>query len=156
MSVTDNSDSSSDIVKNFITTLEANEKETAANYLASAFTCTGWAPRPLYKDAFLNVMAGIKAGIPGLMFNLHNLHEPDVTTVTGTIQVAGYQSDSFILPELGTPPIPQTASSVSLPPQDVKFALDQSQITAMNVQHVPGGGVQGLLRQLGIDLTLSQ
>ncbi|MBV9256436.1 MAG: hypothetical protein JO215_00300 [Ktedonobacteraceae bacterium] len=100
-------------------------------------------------------MGGIKSGIPGLIFNLHNVDEQG-DAVTGTMQIAGYQTDSFVLPPLGLPPIPQTANSVSLPAENVKFLLGNNQITRMIVQHVAGGGINGLLRQLGISVDISQ
>jgi hypothetical protein len=66
------------------------------------------------------------------------------------------QKDSFIIPELGTPPIPQTASSVNMPAEDVRYTLEQGLITSMYVQPREGGGIRGLLRQLGIELTIAQ
>ena len=91
-----------------------------------------------------------------MIFNLHNVQETDDRTVTATMKVAGYQSDSFIIPELGTPPIPQTANSVNMPPEDVRFTLEQGLITSLYVQQTEGGGIRGLLRQLGIELTIAQ
>ncbi|MBV9712448.1 MAG: nuclear transport factor 2 family protein [Ktedonobacteraceae bacterium] len=149
------SDTQEDIVRTFMTALETNDQDTAASYLREDFTFSGWTPQPLNKKDFLTVMGGIKSGIPGLIFNLHNVDEQE-DAVTGTMQIAGYQTDSFVLPPLGLPPIPQTANSVSLPAENVKFLLGNNQITHMIVQHVAGGGINGLLRQLGISVDVSQ
>ena len=149
------SDTQEDRVRSFMTALETNDQDTIASYLSEDFTFSGWTPQPLNKKDFLTVIGGIKTGIPGLIFNLHNIDEQG-DTITGTMQIAGYQTDSFILPPLGLPPIPQTANSVSLPAEDVKFSLRNTQIASMIVQRTPGGGITGLLRQLGIDVTLSQ
>jgi hypothetical protein len=54
---------------------------------------------------------------------------------------------------MGTPVIPQTANSVSLPAEDVTFMVEQGKIASMNVQSVEGGGINGLFHQLGFDLT---
>lgn len=149
-------DSNSDIVKNLMNALEANDKEVAANYLADTFIASGWTPQSVNKNAFLNIITEIKEGIPGLIFNLHNVQETNERTVTATMQIAGYQSDSFIIPELGTPPIPQTASSVNMPPEDVRYTLEHGLVTSMYVQPREGGGIRGLLRQLGIELIIAQ
>ena len=149
-------DSNTDTVRNVMNALEANDKEAAASYLADTFIASGWTPQAVNKNTFLNIIAEIKEGIPGLIFNLHNVQEVDDTTVTATMKIAGYQSDSFIIPELGTPPIPQTANSVNMPPEDVRFTFEQGLITSMYVQPTEGGGIRGLLRQLGIDLTIAQ
>lgn len=140
-----------------MTALETNEQETAASYLSDEFLFSGWTPQELGKKDFLAVIEGFKEGIPGLIFNLHNVLERDETTVTATMKISGYQTDSFILPPLGTPPIPQTASSITMPAEDVTYRFDHNdQIVEMRVQHVAGGGIRGLLRQLGFDLPIIQ
>ena len=148
-------DTPTDSVRNFMSALETNDQESASGYLADNFLFSGWTPRPLNKQNFLGLIAGLKEGIPGLIFNLHNVQEQDAK-VTGTIKISGYQSDSFILPQLGTPPIPQTASSITLPTEDVTYILNNNQISSLSVQHVEGGGIHGLLRQLGFDLPIIQ
>ncbi|GHO88974.1 nuclear transport factor 2 family protein [Dictyobacter formicarum] len=151
------SNTPTDIVRGFMSALDDNDPDTAATYLADDFQFSGWTPKPLDKNGFMGMLKDIKEGIPGLSFNLHNVLEPSENRVTGTIQVKGYQSDSFIIPILGTPPIPQTATSVSLPTEDVTYQLnDDSAIAAMAVQHVAGGGISGLLKQLGINLIIVQ
>jgi hypothetical protein len=147
--------SATDTVKTFMAALEGNEFEEAASYLADDFLMTGWTPQPLNKAAFLDVMKGLKGGIPGLIFNLHNVSEQD-NTVRGTIQVAGYQTDAINLPALSLPPIPQMGRSVSLPTEDVAFHVENNRILSMIVHHVAGGGIQGLLHQLGTDSPILQ
>ncbi|HZR39769.1 MAG TPA: hypothetical protein VFB12_06625 [Ktedonobacteraceae bacterium] len=141
-----------DIVQTFMNALEANNREQAASYLSESFIFSGWTPQPLNKQSFLNVIGGLKAGLPNLTFNLQNVQEQD-TIVTGTIQVSGHQTDSFILPELSLPPIPQMGESVSLPTENVTYAFNEhKQITQWNIQQVPEGDIYGLIRQLGIDV----
>ncbi len=144
-----------DTVRAFITALETNDQDTAESYLSDNFIFSGWTPRPLNKSDFLTVMGGLKAGIPGLIFNLHNIEEQG-NTVTGTMQIAGYQSDSFILPPLGLPPIPQMARSISMPTEDVTFIIANNQLTRFNVQQTASGGLRGLLHQLGFDAPIIQ
>jgi hypothetical protein len=149
------SDTQEDIVRTFINTLETNDLDMAESYLSEEFIFSGWTPQPLHKKDFLAFIGNIKSGIPGLIFNLHNIDEQK-SVVTGTMQIAGYQTDSFILPSLGLPPIPQTANSISLPAEDVRFMFKNDQIVQMSVQSTPGGGIKGLIHQLGIDVDISQ
>ena len=121
--------SATDTVKAFMTALEANDRKNAANYLSNDFAFIGWTPRPLNKDDFLTVMGGLKAGIPGLVFNLHDLREESnaivgTMTVHGSIQVVGHQTDAFNLPPLSLPPIPQMDGNVSLPTEQVEYRVD--------------------------------
>lgn len=142
-----------DAIKNFVTALEDNDHDLAADYLTDDFRFTGWTPDPLDKDGFVGMIQGLKEGIPGLIFNLHNLQELS-NSIAGTIQVAGYQTDSFNLPQLSLPPVPQRARSVSLPTEDVEFLMENEHIRQWNVQRVEGGGIKGLLHQLGVEVPM--
>jgi hypothetical protein len=70
--------------------------------------------------------------------------------------MTGTQTDGFILPPLGLPPIPQMARTVSLPEEHWNYTLQNGKIAQITVQRVPGGGIQGLLHQLGIDMPIIQ
>ena len=142
-----------DTVKNFVGALESNSLDEAQGFLSDDFIFSGWTPRPLDKKGFLSLITGLKEGIPGLIFNLHNVAERD-EGVTGTMQVTGYQTDSFLIPAMGTPVIPQTANSISLPAEDVTFIVNKGKITSMNIRSVEGGGINGLFNQLGFDYTV--
>ncbi len=148
-------DTPADIVRAFISALEVNDQTLAESYLTDDFMATGWTPGPLDKSAFLTVIAGLKSGIPGLIFNMHNIEEyGDI--VNATFQIAGYQTDSFILPPLGLPPVPQMARSISLPTEDVSFTVINDKIKLMSVKHTEDGGIAGLLHQLGFDVPIVQ
>ena len=141
-----------DTVKNFVGALESNSLDEATGYLSDDFIFSGWTPRALDKKGFLSLITGLKEGIPGLIFNLHNVAEQD-RAVTGTMQITGYQTDSFLIPSMGTPVVPETGNSISMPAEDVSFVVEQDKIASMNVQTGHDGGINGLFRQLGIDLT---
>jgi len=48
------------------------------------------------------------------------------------------------------------ARSVSLPEEHWDYTLQNGKIVKITVQRVPGGAIQGLLRQLGIELPIIQ
>ncbi|HZT98010.1 MAG TPA: hypothetical protein VFA10_00010 [Ktedonobacteraceae bacterium] len=148
-------------VKAFMTALEANDRKTAANYLSNDFAFIGWTPRPLNKDDFLTVMGGLKAGMPGLVFNLHDLREESnaivgTITVYGSIQVVGHQTNAFNLPPLSLPPIPQMDGNVSLPTEQVEYRIENNQIVRWSVQRIQGGGIEGMLHQFGVESPIIQ
>ena len=149
-----------DIVKDFMIALESKDFDTAASYLSDDFAFSGWTPQPLDKDQFITVMGELKAGIPNLSYHFHTVRDVrdlvQESTVKAAIQMTGTQTDSFILPPLGLPPIPQMARSVSLPEEHWDYTLQNRKIVNITVQRVPGGGIQGLLRQLGIELPIIQ
>ena len=149
-----NMDTESDIVRAFMAALEANELAEADGYLADDFIFSGWTPRSLDKNGFLTLIKELKEGIPGLIFNLHNVLEVGEHRVTATWKIAGYQSDSFALTVLGLPPIPQMASSISMPPEDVEYLLANDRIVTIQVKTTHDGGIEGLLHQLGVHIPI--
>ena len=152
--------SAADTVKAFMLALESKDFDTAASYLSDDFVFSGWTPQPLDKDQFMTVMGGLKAGIPNLTFHFHTVQnvrdQQQDSQVKAGIQMTGVQTDGFILPPLGLPPIPQTANTVSLPEEHWNCTLVNDKIARIVVERVPGGGTQGLLHQLGVDVPIIQ
>ena len=144
-----------DIVQAFTSALETNNLTGAASYMSDDFLFSGWTPLPLDKAGFLAVIQGLKSGIPGLLFNLQDV-QVQHGTVTGTIRVTGYQSDSFILPTLGLPPIPQMAGHIALQSEKISYTLVNELISKVYVQSGLEGGIRGILRQLGTDAPIVQ
>lgn len=150
-----------DTVRTFMLALEARDFAKAGTYLARDFIFSGWTPQPLNREQFITVMSGLKAGIPNLTYHFHTEHkgrdllELD-TQVRGAVQITGNQTDSFILPPLGLPPIPQMARAVSLPEEHWNYTVQKDQIAQISVERAAGGGIQGLLQQLGIDAPIIQ
>ncbi len=142
------------IVYDFMQTLEAHEFTRGADYLADSMIFTGFTPAPLTKKHFINVMSGLAEGFPNLMYNFHATEESAETTegtlVSGTVQMIGSQINSFKLPALGIGPIPQMGVSISLPQEYWEFRVKNNLIAGIWVERKPGGGIEGLLNQLGI------
>ena len=149
-----------DIVNDFMVALESKDFDTAASYLSDDFVFSGWTPQPLDKDQFMTVMGELKAGIPNLSYHFHTVRDVQdlvqESNVKAAIQMTGTQTDGFILPPLGLPPIPQMARSISLPEEQWSYTLQDGKIVRIMVHRVPGGGIQGLLQQLGIDVPIIQ
>ena len=149
-----------DIVNDFMVALESKDFDTAASYLSDDFVFSGWTPQPLDKDQFITVMGELKAGIPNLSYHFHTVRDVQdlvqESNVKAAIQMTGTQTDGFILPPLGLPPIPQMARTVSLPEEQWSYTLQDGKIVRIMVHRVPGGGIQGLLQQLGIDVPIIQ
>lgn len=146
--------SATEIVYAFMEALEAKEFTRAADYLADSMIISGFTPAPLSKNHFMLVMSELAEGFPNLVYNFHAVEELAETLessrVRGTVQISGSQVNSFKLPPLGIGPIPEMAGSVSLPEENWEFEVKNNLIANIRVERKPGGGIEGLLNQLGI------
>jgi len=150
----------SNIVTAFMQALETKDFDGAASYLSEDFYFGGSMPRPLNKDQFIKFSQELAQGIPNISYHFHDLHEVEESEEgnreVATIQITGYQTDALNLYQLSLPPIPQLDKTISLPEEHWEYVVQENVIVAIDVEHVPNGGVVGLLHQLGVDVPVIQ
>lgn len=140
-----------EIVKTFITALQSGAIGMAAQYMTEDFKLVGWMAQPLDRDEFLALQAQLDTGMPDFSYNLSDL-QAHGNTVTGLIQIAATHTRHLEFPQYGIPATQDTGQTIGLPQVPVEFVLSDDKIAEMKIQAVPGGGMQGLLQQLGYDL----
>jgi hypothetical protein len=151
----------SDIVTSFMEALETKDFDRAASHLSDDFLISGFTPKPRDKNAFMTIASGLAAGIPSLSCHARDIHEVQERLGEGnreqaSIRITGTQTDSFILPPLGLPPIPQMGKPISLPEERWNYNLKNGKIVRIDTGHVPDGGIKSLLQQLGTDIPIIQ
>ena len=70
-------------------------------------------------------------------------------TVTATFQISGTQTAILNLPMPGFMKFPATGKHVSLPEEGMTFTVKNGKVTRIESAGVAGGGVAGVLSQLG-------
>jgi predicted SnoaL-like aldol condensation-catalyzing enzyme len=150
-----------EIVTAFMEALEAKEFDKAAMYLSDNFQFSGSTPLPLNKDKFISYSSALATGMPNLSYHFHDLQEVagrlgEGNRVKAAIQITGTQTNSFQVVVLGFPPIPETNKSVLLPVEHWDYAVKGNTIALTRVEQVSGGGITGILEQLGIDIPIVQ
>src|SRR5579875_1163758 len=143
-----------EIVKTFITALQSGAIAMAARYMTDDFKLIGWTPEPLDRGKFLALQTQMDTGMPDFSYNLTDLHARG-SVVTGLIQLAATHTRDLAFPQFGIPTILTTGSVIGLPQVPVEFALNDGKVAEMKMQAVPGGGMEGLLQQLGNNLAIA-
>jgi hypothetical protein len=143
-----------EIVKTFITALQSEDLGLAADYMTDDFEMTGWTTNPIGKTEFLAMQSQLNSAMPDFSYNLSNEHRAE-DVVKALIRITGTHSQDLSLPTFGIPLIPYTGIAIDLPQVSVEFALNNSQVRAMRVEPVAGGGLNGLLQQIGTELPVS-
>jgi len=140
-----------EIVKTFMTALQSGNSEVAAEQMADEFVGSGLTAQPLDKGTFLAMQSRLNDAIPDFSYNLHDLHEQD-GQVDAFIHITGTNTNDLELPTFGIPVIRATGLAVDLAEVHSEYILQGGKIVEMRVEDVPGGGLPGLLQQVGKEL----
>ena len=141
-------------VKTFMTALQSGDMELAASIASDEFVVSGLMPALLDKGEFLAIQSELLAGIPDFSYNLEDVHR-EGEEVSALIQITGTHTNDLSLPMLGLPVIPATGLSIDLPQVHVVYQVEDGKVMGMEVESEPGGGLPGLLQQVGAELPLS-
>ena len=142
---------STEIVQAFITALQWGDREEAVGRMADDFVISGWTPQPLDRGEFLAMQSELKGAMPDYSFHLSDVQKGN-EGVEALIQITGTQMRDLSLPMFGVPLIRYTGIDVSLPQVRTTFLLAGDKIKEMRVESMPGGGLAGLLQQIGTEL----
>lgn len=135
--------------------IEAGDWARARSLLADDYTFSGAVPEPIGPDAWLAIHRGMSEAMPDFSFNARGLRESG-DKVFGQVQVSGTQTRELALPIPGLKPVPPTGKRVSLPTEDIAATVRGGKIVNLEVGAVPGGGVPGMLSQLGATIPAHQ
>lgn len=141
------------LIEEMITALQSSDLELASNVMADTFTVTGLLPKTLNKRQFLAVQSELLVAMPDFSYNLSNLRSHD-DGVHAIIRISGTQTHDLALPLFGVENIAATGLAVSLPQTRVTYQIENNKVVRMNVESVIGGGLNGLLQQVGAELPL--
>ena len=140
-----------DTVKAFSEALETRDFNTAASYLADDFVFVGPVPQPIGKQEFLAIQSAFEDAFQDWSFNSHDEVEQG-DKVVAAVQISGTHTRDLVLPMPGMPPIPATGKRVSLPVEHITFTFKGDKIVGLTSDNVPGGGIPGVLAQIGVPL----
>ena len=138
-------------IKAFSAALEARDFEKAASYLSDDFVVRGPVPQPIGKQEFIAVQSAFENAFEDWSFNSHDEVEQGDKAIAA-VQITGTHTRDLVLPIPGMPTIPATHKKVSLPEEHLEFTFKGDKIVALTSDNVPGGGVPGVLQQIGVPL----
>lgn len=138
-------------VQTVLAAIEANDWERARGYLADDFIFGGAVPEPIGPDAWLGVHRALGSAMPDFSFNARGLHDEN-GQVAGHLQITGTQTRELALPVPGIPRIQPTGKRVSMPTEDITASVRGDKLATFMIGEVAGGGLPGILAQLGVAL----
>ncbi len=144
--------SAKDVVLASMAAMEAGNMAGYATLMADDLVFSGPVPQPLGKAEFVGLMHAVILGVPDWNFHIHDVEE-NGDTVDLKVQVTGTHTRE--MPGLfpGMPAVPATRKTFSVPEEHIRFTLREGNIATIHVDPVPGGGIPGILQQLGISMS---
>ncbi len=122
-----------DVVKTFITALQAGEMEEAAQYMTDDFVERGWTPQPLEGQPFLAMMSALHNALPDFSYHLSETSQRG-EEVEAFISITGSHTRDLALPEFGLPLIPYSGVAIQLPQTRTTFRVKGDAIAEMLVE----------------------
>ena len=122
---------------------------TAKAYLSDNFVLTGPLSEPLNADQWLGMHQLLVQGIPDFSFNVTHV-DLDGDTAYVSMHITGTHSQDLDLTPMGMPRIPATGIYVVLPSEHPEITFDGDQVVQVHLVIPEGGGVMGILSQLGV------
>lgn len=141
-----------DLTKKFLMLLDEKDLQSAAKFLADDAQIIG-PTTEITKDQFTSYLSALLSSFPDFRFNSSSLIEKDDGTVVCTTQETGtHQGDLDLNPFGISVSLPATGKTFSLPETTMDFTFRDGKIIMLKEAHVEGGGLKGILAQLGVDM----
>jgi predicted ester cyclase len=144
--------SAMDVVKEGLAATEAGDFGKLEGMVADDFAMPGPVPMPVGKREFIGLMMAMLKAMPDWRFNAADFKE-NGDQVTVPLRITGTHTGELQLPMPGMPAIAATGTKVSLPAEPSTFTVKNGKLTKLEVASTPGGGVMGILSQLGVDMS---
>lgn len=141
----------SDVVSAFMRAVEADDFETASKYISDNFVMEGVGPTPLGKNEFLGAHRAFNTGLPDFAFNEKIIRETG-NDVEVKVQLTGHHTKDMQPPIPGLGVIKATNNHVKMPEETLSATVKDDKISRVRLQQVPGGGLPGVLKQIGVDI----
>ena len=133
----------------FVDAFNGGDLDTAASYLSDDFQFSGPVPKPIGSAEWIGLSKVFRVGCPDIKYNLTIVSvEGDV--VKTTTQVSGTHTGDLDLSAMGMGVIPPTGKSFSNPEETGESTVEGDKIKSIHINPSEGGGVMGMLSQLGV------
>jgi SnoaL-like domain len=140
-----------ELMQQVVKRIEAQDFDGALALLTDDFTFSGAVPQPISGKEWMGVHRALAAAMPDLRFNYLAAGGQN-DTAEGTVSLAGTHTGELVLPIPGIPRVPATGKKIVWPKEPVRATTRADKLSNWRVESVPGGGIPGMLKQMGVAL----
>jgi hypothetical protein len=143
--------SNTDLVKSALAAFESGDAKKAESLLSDDMVFSGAVPQPIPRNEFIGLQGALVAAMPDWKFNASDYKEQG-DKVTLKVHISGTHTKPLSLPPMGIQSLPPTGKRVQLPYEPLTVTIKNGKAIRIESEHVEGGGVPGMLAQLGVQM----
>jgi hypothetical protein len=143
--------SNTDLVKSTLAAFESGDAKKAESLLSDDMVFSGPVPQPIHRNEFIGLQGALVAAIPDWKFNASDYKELG-DKVMVKVHISGTHTKPLSLPPMGIQSLPPTGKRVQLPYEPLTITIKNGKAIRIEGENVEGGGVPGLLAQLGVKM----
>ena len=125
--------------------------DIARTFLSDDFRISGFSPKPINSDTWLNMIANLKMACADLNYHFQVL-TAEGNVVYTTSQLSGTNSGAFDFTNIDMGVISATNKKFSSAQQRTKITVKDEKVTSWAVEPTEGAGLTAILGQLGVKL----
>jgi len=140
--------SSIDLVKGWQAGFESGNVDYLREHSTADFALTGAAPQPISIGDFTELLPHLIRAMPDWKFNTTN-YKVVGDRVTCSVRISGIHSGVLDLPMMNIHGYQPTGKRVRLPLEQNTYVIRDGKVARLEVEKVEGGGIPGILTQIG-------
>lgn len=140
-----------EIITDFYRSIENKDFDKVRGLLAENFVFEGPFPEPQGRDEFLGSHMTLLTALSDFKYNMANL-ESEGDTVKGTVRITGKHTGPLDLSFMDGPVVEPTGKEIELSEDSFEMNLENGKVTRIFSIPSEGGGMEGILKALGLDL----
>jgi hypothetical protein len=138
-----------EIVQALLDSVQRGDFEKAKSLLSNDYQFSGPVPEPINAETWLGINKNLKKAFPNLDYHFHvDGVDGNVTKISAELK--GTHSGLLDLSAVGLGVIPATDKSFATPREHGKVTCKGDKVISWIVDRIEGGGLMGILVQLGI------
>ena len=140
-----------DLVKSALRSIEAGDFLHYREQYADNFILTGPVPKPLSRVEYVDQMRAMLKAFPDWKFNATNFKQVR-DHISFSTRISGTHTGVLDLPGLGISGVQPTGKHFTLPEELQTVTVENGKITRAESNIVSGGGLMGMLAQIGVQI----
>jgi hypothetical protein len=138
-----------EIVQALLDSVQRGDFEKAKSLLSNDFQFSGPVPEPINRETWMGINQNLKKAFPNLDYHFHvDSVQGEVTKISAELK--GTHSGALDLSPIGLGVTPATNKSFAIPREHGTVTCKGDKVTSWVVDRIDGGGLMGILTQLGI------